>query len=312
MEASVVAPTSAPDLLSASDSGISNSDNITNLRQLDFTVAESRSMFPSIALTQKYDPDGTVRQAVDAGLLAEAMLYYDEVTVIANHVVFRDLLRQCTPTILRECMEAGHLKVKYLDNAVGINTSNSGTFKEIHSPLFISAPRYAWNKFGSDAVAEVLGCSGKGAKRFIRTIKDWVEPTLLSDDIRIGTLEDFSNGGYIAEAASILLKEIVPSFNVPDNFVFDVHRLGDSFKVDTNLNFDAVNIEYHKVVSPKHSSITPALLLAHIQGARQDWFFASQLESEISTDSVRSAIYKLKFNDLISSRRTSSDQIEVF
>ena len=41
VEASIVAPTAAPDLLPASDTGISNSDNITNLRVLNFSVGSA-------------------------------------------------------------------------------------------------------------------------------------------------------------------------------------------------------------------------------------------------------------------------------
>ena len=269
-------------------------------------------MFPSIALTKKYDPNGLTRDALDIGLLAETMLYYDSVTVIADHQVWRDLVNRVTPSVLRECMECGYLRVQYLQSRAGIHTKNADSPFARHSVVFIQAPKYQWSEYGPRAISSAMGCSTKGGKRFLRHINDFVDSTFLSDDLRIGTLEDFSNGQYVEEAAAALVSELVPTFERPRDFRFRIHREGDTFVIDTNIDFETLNATHHLTVSPKHSSVTPGILLAHLLDVRQDWFFSSQLESEVTTDSVRSVIYKLKFQELISRRSASGEQIEIF
>jgi len=90
-------------------------------------------------------------------------------------------------------------------------------------------------------------------------------------------------------------------------------RLSDgSFAVDTNLDFAAINIEYHKLVPPEHSSITPERLLTFVLDAHVGNFFASRYMSELVQDPLCASIMKLRYVGLLRKREAAVREIDLF
>lgn len=74
-----------------------------------------------------------------------------------------------------------------------------------------------------------------------------------------------------------------------------------------------INSQYHKLIpSPTHSSITPVYLLSLLYNARADAYFAADYMAEIVTTPVASGIINAKFHELLSRRKRSAGQIEMF
>lgn len=123
---------------------------------------------------------------------------------------------------------------------------------------------------------------------------------------------DISDDGFVRAAAIAILKNLVPIFDPPLDFRFSVINTGHGYAVDTNLNFDALNDIYHKSVSPSHSSLSPAYLLAHIIDARLDTYFAAHYMAEIITSPIYSDLIQLKHFDFLRRRQENAHELKIF
>jgi hypothetical protein len=65
---------------------------------------------------------------IDLGFLAECLLFYQEVRVVADTDLFRYLMRCCGPDELLDLLSMGVLKLVFFENftAVGTNQTNIG------------------------------------------------------------------------------------------------------------------------------------------------------------------------------------------
>jgi hypothetical protein len=113
-------------------------------------------------------------------------------------------------------------------------------------------------------------------------------------------------------AALTVLRNLVPHYNPPLDFRFELFNTGEGYAVDTNIDFSAVNRLYHHTISPSHSSISSEYILAHIISARVDSYFAAHYMAEIVTTPVLSDIIRLKHFDFLKRRGLNVSQIELF
>ena len=74
---------------------------------------------------------------------------------------------------------------------------------------------------------------------------------------------------------------MVPGFTEDIDFTFRLFRSekGDFF-IDTDLDFERLNEAFHTVVPVAEDLLTPARILAEIQDARADTFFAAHYMAE--------------------------------
>ena len=59
---------------------------------------------------------------LDLGFLAEAMLFYSRVRIIADSGIFRQLVFSLGAELLIEFLEEGFFELTYLENGLGIQT----------------------------------------------------------------------------------------------------------------------------------------------------------------------------------------------
>lgn len=271
------------------------------------------NMFDSICINLKNKAGNeNLENVFDFGFLAEAMLFYQNVQVIARRGFLELLVQKFQPDVLLNYLEAGFLKISYLENDTGIYTENTGTIHEKHKPILWSIPDYNWEKHSRDLFSKALGLTKKGARRYSIQVSRYIKPLEIERSVEFETIQDFSNGKYIEQSITHLLKYFVPEYELPIPLIFTVTTNGTHFFVDTNINFTIANEHYHKRVSPKHSSLTSSYLLSNLVAARSDWYFSSLFSSEIATNEISNTVFSLKFNDLLSNRQRSNEQIDVF
>jgi len=85
-------------------------------------------MFETICIRNQYKSN----DPIDLGFLAEAMLFYQQVRVVGNHVALKQLVKQCGAEALVELLKSGFLKISYQLNNAGIKPSICQNF--IHQP----------------------------------------------------------------------------------------------------------------------------------------------------------------------------------
>jgi hypothetical protein len=119
--------------------------------------------------------------------------------------------------------------------------------------------------------------------------------------------QDAVDQRFTRDAVSVVLRHLVPEYEIPPNLRFELIDTGQGYAIDTNLNFDDVNSVYHRYVPATHSTINGDYLLAHLITARADSYFAANYMAEIVTAPVYSDLIRLKHFDFVK-RRSASEQ----
>jgi len=87
---------------------------------------------------------------------------------------------------------------------------------------------------------------------------------------------------------------------------------GGTYKVTTNVDFDAANSSYNQYVSKGHSTLSAAFLLGHIADTRRDLIVGSRLDSEFAVAAPRALIASCKFAELMSAANRAVKVADVF
>ena len=88
-------------------------------------------MFESICIRSQNNDESA---PIDIGFLAEAMLFYQHVRVAGNHIVLKQLVKQCGAETIIALIRNGHLSISYQTGGIGIHTPHTKNSDEIHMP----------------------------------------------------------------------------------------------------------------------------------------------------------------------------------
>ena len=99
---------------------------------------------------------------LDLGLLAESMLFYQKVTVLADRGVVQQLVRQVGPDLLLELMNAGYLNVTYVRHGLGVLTNQGGTPLAKHRMSKFTVEDWDLESVAVDAFRTTTGKSRRG------------------------------------------------------------------------------------------------------------------------------------------------------
>ena len=216
-------------------------------------------MFESICIRNQSQTDS----AIDPGFLAESMLFYSDVLVIASQGMLVQLAKVCGPEVLIELIQRGHLRLTYEQQLTGIRTTNTATPNERHSAVTISSPQHDLQHIAPKLFMELTGRSGKG-RRLANRFTKLVHTISRAPDALVDFRSDLLDNQYLQSVVRLLLPFYAPEYSTPEPVVFEVQEIGQEFAVVTNIDFVDLNKSYHLHVAPSHSSITPALLLGHV------------------------------------------------
>lgn len=259
---------------------------------------------------------------IDAGLIAEALLFYQNVHLLLERGSLASLLNTIGPDNLLYLVNNKFATITYLQDSLGTHT-DSTRGPSVHR--FIAYQFVGTKEKGrltkEENIIEIfertLGKSWntrKVAKKFVRNIPVRTIEKLLGAPSTIPDLaaKDLEDPIYVRQAIEILLAQLVPEIDLPAGWRFSPIKVEDGFFVDTDLDFDLINSEYHKSVPPTHSTISPEFLLNYIQDARADISFSSHYLSEFVAAPESCLIMQLKFANLLEKRFKNAKDIELF
>jgi hypothetical protein len=276
-------------------------------------------MFESILIRRHLDGP----KSVDAGIIAETLLFYEHVHIVADESLLSDLVRVIGPYNLLKMLDLNIISLTYIRETLVVltNTLPSGmqfhnfgaaeiggkTNKRLHNADFI------------ERVAERTLGKSRDTKRFTKQLLDKIIFRSLgsSESLPQGfpalVREDLHDAAFVKKAVEHTIRTLMPTVVLPDVWTFEVaFATDDSFIVGTTLDFAKLNIQYHNIFLPEHSSLTPAFLLSFLCNARADAYLAADYMTEIVTTPVASGIINAKFHELLAKRERSSAQIEMF
>jgi hypothetical protein len=262
-----------------------------------------------------------VERQVDLGTIAETLFFYGKTHFLLDMSSIIALAKQLDRDVLLELFDRDIVSLSYIRDRFSVLTQG---LPPVHD--------FAVIRFGgrqqkrvknhreeiAEALERELGKS-RDTRTLAKAIGDRVDlhrfrgvpegekviPNMMRSDIE--------DAEFAQSAASTVLSHLVPGFNKQSNFEFRLMKTSEgNYLLMSNLDFEALNKEYHKIVSPTHSSVTTGHILALIQDARADTFFASYYLAEPVTSPISSDLMKLKHFEFLRRRHINAEDTSLF
>jgi hypothetical protein len=246
------------------------------------------------------------------GFLAECLLFYKKVRVVAGAGSFPYLVRCCGPDELLELLQMGVLEIEFFDNMTGVATggSNIGPLHELKA-FHTGSMRYP--QVSRRLFDELAGPSGKRANKMFRLFERYVERSEYTIDMLQEAQADILDPAYVPAAVGSLLPLLAPKYSVPKPLVFQVKPVlkGGTYKVTTNIDFVEAN---RSLGLPPQGppSLSEASLLGHVADTRRDLIVGSRLQSEFAVAPERVLVASHKLAEVLAAAGTGTKIAEMF
>jgi hypothetical protein len=252
----------------------------------------------------------------DVGLIAEALVYYEEVYVVASRGALVDMAKAFGPRNLEKLFEAGQLHVSF--ERVGyavrtdqipftvhsfgdvglVATEDGRKIRDAHDEIEVTLQRELGKSADSRALTNLLAKYSTVSETHRKIIE--------------AANSDMQDREYLTRACAAWLATIVPEYQMPKNFRIEPEDTGSGFVILTGLDFDEINRFYHRRIPKTHSSVTPAYFLAHIIDVRKELAFSAESESDIWLSASNSVVLQEKTKSLLARTGRAAKDIDVF
>jgi hypothetical protein len=241
--------------------------------------------------------------AIDVGFLAEALVFYQRVHVVADPEMFKSIIRICGYEVVLEMMDMGILTIDYTENIPIVS-------QDFDFGL-ASSEQLRYQNLVSKFLQELTGKVGKGRRvanrlsKFVRPIRSDVT---LPDEAR----EDISDEKYVHDLARALLQHFVPSYEVPQPFVFRLHKHNLGYKLETNVDFEKANSIFRLRTDVSDASLTPPYLLSYVIETRTQLKYAAEFSTDVALSVPAHVAAGCNFSNLIARRTGSQAEVHAF
>lgn len=259
-------------------------------------------MFESIYITP------TSNNSLDIGLLAELLLFYGKVRVVASESMVNDLVRVCPPELIIELIQEEFLHIDYLHNSLGVLFYNN-EFPKKYSFTTFSSPEHTLEKISQKIFYSNIGRQGR-ARRLSQKFNKLVNVETYTDEVYENIPSFLLDRAFIDNSITEIFRKLIPEYLIPINTYFHVFEEDRKIVVETNIDFSSVNNIYSKKYKDKILTVDGILsIIFHIKGFIH---FASRFNDEIATDDLNSSIIKGKFELIAKKIIKDYYQIELF
>lgn len=274
-------------------------------------------MFERVVLRRSLDGP-----AITAGEIAEALLFYQNTHIILDRSSLIGLVRTIGMRMLLKVLALPDVNATYIEETTATHTQQTPSGPEYSLILF----RFAGHedvgliKSGKGKIEYLLASNGYGkaearnlADRFRRSVRY----KRLSDDYYVqgGVIPlvrgDLLDQEYVAKAARIAAQDFLGHHSLPANFFFDVHSLGEKFRVTTNLDCDLVS-RIQKAKDPNVGEYTPASVASALLNASVGLVFAGHYGGDFYTSETESRIIDLRQRYLLHRFRRDRSELGKF
>jgi hypothetical protein len=248
---------------------------------------------------------------IDAGAVAESLIFYGKVKIAGNSAVLKGLLKSIPPFELLSLMRDGRIELHYFGDQVGVVSHENGQGETTHGLVGISSPEHTIETVASKFFLSVAGSSPAGmigASEFESLVKpiDHAEfdqgsiETVLYDPERANRL------------ATVFIESTVPAYAALRKDSFTLIQDSQGMLARTSIDFELLNRYYHMQVGPEYDTITEASIITAIQGAYETAYFAGALDSEVFLDDTQRAVLSDAISAIVETSKSSEQQIEKF
>jgi hypothetical protein len=243
---------------------------------------------------------------LDIGAIAEALIFYGEVAIIANYATLKYLMCKISPLVLLELVRSKRLTLYYVGDQVAVSTTNVRGLN-IHDLISFSHSSNDIDKVPGNFFFERTR-NKIASMQFAKAVKP-IDHVGLQKESMLDILQDHK---MVETTISSIIETIAPTYTQEREIRFRINRTHDGFTVDTNLNFEALDIETRKNSHMKDSKLAEAHFVTFFQEAQETMFFAEKLNSEIAVSALNESIHDNIMSSFLERRRANQVKIDEF
>jgi hypothetical protein len=253
---------------------------------------------------------GSYDQVIDIGALAESLIFYGKVRVLGDAAVVQYLVRKIPPLILVELIESGRIEFHYVHETLGVRTQKTYT-GEIHdlvkfTLLDVSYEDKATQVFRQAARSPQARLAGY---KFGRIISNFEHDSFNQDSVIQALAENCS----INSSVETLISKLAPEYQQVESILFKINlKHSNVFTVDTNIDFEKVNVSYGSRTPSSHSILTSAFIVSQLQSAYTSAFYGAAFNSEVSTSALEATLGLHALEGILSRRSAGSQNLGQF
>jgi hypothetical protein len=206
-------------------------------------------MFEGICINRQ----DTFGMAIDVGFLAEALVFYQRVHVVADGEMFKTIVRICGYDVVIEMMEMGILTIDFIENIPCVSQD--------YDFGLVSGESLRYQNQAPKFLQELTGKSGKG-RRIANRMAKLVRPVQCDPSLPDLSREDAADTSYVEEVGRALVEYFAPEYQIPNPCVFRFHRSNQTCILETNIDFAKVDAFFRRRTDVLDATLTPAYLLS--------------------------------------------------
>jgi hypothetical protein len=244
----------------------------------------------------------------DLGFIAETLLYYQKVDIIAGTDTIPILINNCGVDTLIELLSNRNLRVLLSENLLGVANQQNNLGQTLTDVLLVSSPSLTQEEIIYRGIFKSSGRRGY-SKRVTQKLLPYIQTIRYQNDICDLVREDISNSFYFKQAIIDTVKFYNPSLTLRlEEIDYKFIQTNGGFLFETNLNYDSINKSIPN--NPDGKLINPTSLILNILETRGDMHLASELNAEIATSNIHTELMKIKFQDIY--KKTTQGSTELF
>lgn len=252
-------------------------------------------------------PSGSAFPA-DIGLIAENLLYYQNVNIISVPDTIPILINNCGVDTLIELLANRNLKIFFKQNMLGVASMPNKLGQTITDVTLVSSPNLTVEEMifrGVFAATSRRGHSKRTAKRLL----PYVDTIRYQDNICDLVREDLNNQEYFKQAIIDIIRFYQPSSTLrPEEIEYEFIKRESGFTFVSNLNFEEINRSIPNNI--KGNLINPTGLILNMLEIRGNINIASDLGAEIVSSDLNTQLLRVKFHDIYN--KTTKTQKDLY
>ncbi len=240
----------------------------------------------------------------DIGFIAENLLFYEDVYLIADSTTLPSLLEYCDIDELLELLENYKFKIFTKENMPAVISSPLNPLK--FNIGLIHSRRLDKEQVIFDGIYKKTKRNGY-SRRQTQKLLPYIETISYQNNFCDLVMGDLKNNSYVKQSIIDTIKFYNPEFTIrQDEFNYNFIETKDGFCFDLSLDYNYIN---KNIPNNYNENIKPDILILNILETQGDIHLASQLNAEIATTGLNTSLMKIKFDEIYKKIKKSKDDI---
>jgi hypothetical protein len=246
----------------------------------------------------------------DIGLIAENLLYYQNVNIVSVPDTVPILINNCGIDTLIELLTNRNLRILFRQNMLGVVSRQDRMGQTITDVTLVSSPNLTIEEMIFRGVYTATSRRGY-SKRVANKLLPHVGTISYQENICDLVREDLNNKDYFKQAIIDIIKFYQPSLTLrPQEIEYELIKKESGFVFVSNLNYEEINRRIPN--NPKGNIINSTGLILNMLELRGNINIASDLGAEIVSSDLNTQLLRVKFHDIYNKVTKSQQDLYQF